>query len=315
MPQKVVVLLLALALLPSTVAVATARQATPAPQPRTLSEGAAADLLIEATLDQLDLPRTVDILALARVTLPPGVEATTGIGAHLFVVETGVLTAREYFHAPPPPPGSPPSSDVSTPYLPAGPYHEGDQFLVRSGVASPGGIANEGAIPAVALVVSLAVRNPDNPREILTGGAVVEPLAVASATLVEPLPAGGGVAPVSISISLVRASYEEGAGRGPGGELIDEAMIAIDEFIVETGARLLAVEAGALNVLIADPALLTPAGGAATQLPADARASLTPGDELFVLAPGRVATRNVARGPTSVLIVTIGPDPAATVQG
>src|SRR5688572_24885274 len=76
-PLSLAILLLPLALLLPAAAAATDRQATPA--------AVTTDQLVEATLGSLDLPRAVDTLALARVTLSPGATATALNGAHLFV--------------------------------------------------------------------------------------------------------------------------------------------------------------------------------------------------------------------------------------
>jgi hypothetical protein len=74
----------------------------------------------------------------------------------------------------------------------------------------------------------------------------------------------------------------------------------------DRGARLVVVEAGALNVRLGYPALYRPAGAAPQALHSDALVSLVPGDQLMVLAPGRIGTRNVARGESTVLILTVG---------
>lgn len=297
---RVVVLFLAFTLLPEVATAAVARQATPSPEQGALAEGVTADPLVEAALDWHGLPRGLNTLALARLTLPPGVETSAENGAHLFVVESGALTVQEYARAYPPPTGTPGPVHVEVPAGPPVTYRAGDQFLTLYDVASAPTIANEAAEPAVALVVSLAVRSPVSPGEFLTGGEVVEPLAVSGAARVgPPLLGAGDFGAEPISVALVRVSYERGA--------------TLD--IVEApAARLLVVESGALNVLVADPAFYAPVEGVGKPLPADARISLVPGDQLLVPAPGRVATRNVARGPSAVLIVSVGTAPAATVQ-
>ncbi|MGH2557417.1 MAG: hypothetical protein ACRDJH_00020 [Thermomicrobiales bacterium] len=293
------VLLLALNLLPPMVVAATARQATPSPAESTLPDEVTVDLLIEATLEWHTLPRALNTLALSRATLPPGAEATTLNGAHLFFVESGALTVQAHARAYGPPTGTPGPVHVDAAAGPPVTHRAGDQFLVSYDVASSPTIANEGAEPAVALVVSIAVRSPSSTGEPLTGGAVVEPLAVAGAARVgPPLLTAGKLGAAPISVALVRASYERGANFDIG----------------EPAARLLTVESGALNVLVADPAFYAPADAAGKPLPPDARVSLAPGDQLLAPAPGRISTRNVARGLSAVLIVTVGTAAAVTVQ-
>ncbi|MGH2531395.1 MAG: hypothetical protein ACRDJW_03715 [Thermomicrobiales bacterium] len=231
--------------------------------------------------------------------LPPGAEATAWTAAHLFFVESGTLTVQAHARAYLPPTGTPGPVHEEVPAGPPVTYDAGDQFLVFYDVASSPTIANHGAEPAVALVVTLAVTSRSSTREPLTGGAIVEPLAVAGVARVgPPLVTAGRLGAEPISVALVRASYERGANFDIG----------------EPAARLLAVESGALNVLVSDPAFYAPADAAGKPLPSDARVSLAPGDHLLVPAPGRISTQNVARGPIAVFIVTIGTAPAATVQ-
>jgi hypothetical protein len=303
-------------LLPATV-VATDRQATPGSAPASLPAGVAVARLIEATLDTLDLPANVDTLALARVTLSPGTTAKARLGAHLFVVEAGALTVQEFAHLPPPPSGTPDAS-VDVPVGSPVTHGAGDQFLVVSEVVAEPTIGNEGAEPAVALVVSLAATGSAGIEGSLTGWSAVEPLAGADATnvyldqlLAAAIASGRG----RLSVALDRVHFEEGAGRGPGGELVDEAMIDVGRIIADPGQRLIAVEAGAMNYLLVDPALFRRADEAPQQVPGMSRISQLPGDQLLVLNSGRMLTRNVARGPSTVLIVTIDDATPVSVQG
>jgi hypothetical protein len=222
-------------------------------------------------------------------------------GAHLFVVESGALTIKWYLGGDNPPPG--PGPDYVD--LPGGSsvYTVGDQLLVSYVETPPLMMTNEGTEAAVALVVALTATGGNPIGDSLTGEAVVEPLAVADAAQVgPPLSTAGEAGAERIAVSVVRVRYERGASV----DILD---------ILEPAAPLLAVEAGTLNVAVTDPALLTPAGGAPQQLPPDARVSLVPGDQLLVPAPGRMSIRNVGRGPSTVLIVTVGPAPASAVQG
>jgi hypothetical protein len=288
-PLSLAVLLLALSLLLPAAATATGRQATPGLDPGRSSGEATSDRLTEASLAGCDLPSEVDTLALARVTLPPGATATAVGGAHLFFVESGALTFRQSARADGPP--------VT--------YGAGDQFRVSYDVASPPAITNEGTGPAVALVVSLAVTGGNGIEESLTGWAAVELLAVADAASVAPLDPANWAPWQTIAVSLTRVSYERGASYD----------------IREPVARLLAIDSGAVNVVVAGPALYTPADDAAQSLPATARVSLTPGDQLLVPGNDRISTRNVARGPSAVLIVMVSwiytfvPVPVTDCQG
>ncbi|MGH2533244.1 MAG: hypothetical protein ACRDJW_13175 [Thermomicrobiales bacterium] len=296
MRRFLIVSVLAVALLPSPWAAAATRQATPRP------EGVTVDQIIEATLDWHTLPRAIDTLALVRATLPAGATAAALNGAHLVLVESGALTVQEFARAYVPPAGTPGPVHENVPAGPPVTHGAGDQFLVVDDGVSPPAITNAGTEPAIALVVSIAFTGGNRIGESLTGWTVVEPLAVADATGVgPPLFAAGRLDTAPISVALDRASYERAT--------------SLDFIWVESAARLFAVETGALNVLVIDPALYMPAVASPKQLPATSRVSLTRGDQLLVPAPGRIATRNVARGPSVVLIVTVGSAPETTVEG
>jgi hypothetical protein len=286
------------------------RQATPGPEPHPLPEGVTVDRLIDARLGASDLLAAVDTVALARVTLSPGATATAANGAHLFVVEDGAMTVQAYARAYLPPTGTPGPVHEDVPAGPPITYVAGDQFLVSYDVASSPSIANEGSEPAVALVVSLAATGDAGIEDSLTGWSAVELLAVEDAAdggLDPELFAAIVVGDVRLPVALDRVRYDDGAGRGPGGELVDEAMIDLGEIVTESGARLLVVEAGALNYLVGDPALLRRPGEAPQQVPASSRISQVSGEQVLVRYPGRMLTRNVGRGPSTVLIVTVGP--------
>jgi hypothetical protein len=316
-PPSIALLLLALGLLLPATAVAAERQTTPGSTALPLPAGVAVDRLIDATLDSLDLPANVETLALARVTLAPGATAKARVGVHLFIVEAGALTVQEYAHLPPPPSGTPEVS-VDVPVGSPVTHDAGDQFLVVSGVVAEPAIGNEGAEPAIALVVSLAATSGGDIEGFLTNWSAVEPIAVEDATNVyldQLLAAAVASGRGRLSVALDRVHYAEGAGRGPGGELVDEAMIDIGSVIADPGTRLIAVETGAMNYLVVDPALFRRAGEAPQQVPGRSRVSQLPGDQLLVLNSGRMLTRNVARGPSTVLIVTIADTTPVSVDG
>ena len=244
-----------------------------------LPAGVTADELGRAWLGRHDLPPNVDVLALVRVTLPPGATARAVNGAHLFLVEAGALT--DYWE------GLTLPGYVST---------AGDWFLIRHGETPPKVLVNEGTEPAVALVVSLAATGGTGVTEAFPGWEVVEPLAVADAASVSPslLEPDGSVAH-DIGVALLRASFEPEASA----DLLD---------ILDPAAYLLVGQTGALDVVAAVPVSFTPANGSLQQLPANEPVSLAPGDGLLVATPGRIATRNVAPEASSVLIVGVGPD-------
>jgi hypothetical protein len=271
-------------------------------------EGVTTERLIEETLGWQNLPITVDTVAVSRVTLAPGAEATAGNGAHLFVVESGTLTVQDFARAYGAPTGTPGPVHEDVPAGPGVAYGSGEQFAVATRGGIPPVIANAGSEPAVALVVSLAQTGGIGIDGSLPGWSTVEPLVVEDAALVGLFVAQAGLLGAEpLAVSLVRANYEDGAGRGPGRELIDdEAMIGVDGFITVSGARLLAVESGALNYIVLDPALHRRLDRDPAEVPAMARLSQIPGDQLLVVAPGRMLTRNVGRGPSAVLILTIG---------
>jgi hypothetical protein len=273
-------------------------------------EGVTTDRLIEQTLGWQNLPVTVDTVALTRVTLAPGAVATAGNGAHLFVVESGTLTVQDFMRAYVAPTGTPGPVHEDVPAGPAVTYAAGDRFAVASRGGIPPAITNEGSEPAVALVVSIAQTGNITIDGSLPGWSALEPLAVEDAARVGSfLVEAGRLSGSPIAVSLVRASYDEGAGKGPGGELIDEAMIGIDGLVAESGTRLLVVESGAMNYLVVDPSLHRRPGEPPNQRPGMVRLSQIPGDQVLVAAPGRMLTRNVGRGPSVLLIVTLGPVP------
>jgi hypothetical protein len=288
-----VVLLLVFGLLLPAVAAAAERQATLSSDPVPLAAGVRIDRLIESTLGPLDLPPTVNTLALARVTLRPGATARAYDGAHQFVVEAGVLTVQDQAHMPPPPPGTP-GVHQDVPVGPAVTHGAGEQFFVaHSGVYPPATITNEGEEEAVALMVSISITGGAGLAGLLTGWDVVEPLAVADAADVSlPMSEALGLDAEPFAVALDRVSYDRGA--------------TLDFIWVDSAGRLFAVESGALNVLAIDPAIYEAAGDGPKRLQATTRVSPLPGDLLFVPAPGRIATRNVERGPSTVLIVTVG---------
>jgi hypothetical protein len=307
-PLSLVVVLLAFGLLLPATAAATYRQATPGPDRSSLSEGVTVDRLIEATLDWIGLPMSVDTLALTRVTLSPGAEASALNGSHLVFVESGALTVQEYARIYPPPTGTPAPVHEDVPAGPPVTYGTGEQFLAYYDVVSPPSITNEGEEPAVALVVSVAATGGGSIADSLTGWAEVEPLAVEDAARMGPplFPAGGlGADP--LAVALERRTYERAEA--------DPSLPPPYENAEWRGARLIAVESGALNVRSGVPALYRPAGAAPQALPSGAQVSLVPGDQLLALAPGRIATRNVARGPSTALFVTVAAAATATSEG
>ena len=289
-PRSLAVLLLALGLLLPAPAKATERQATPGPDQEATSQGVTTDHLIESSLEQMDLPCSADTVALTRVTLSPEAAAEALNGAHLFVVEAGALTVQEWVHIPPPGPGTP---IPFWPFVAAGPpvtHETGDQFLVGADGPAPPTITNEGAEPAVALVVSIVASGGYGLGELLTGWTSVEPLIAEAPVRVDSLP---GTRP---HVSLVRVRYDRGASFDFD---LDHRLV------LGPTTRLLAVESGALNVQADHAAQYRPAGAAPQELPPNARVSLLPGDQLFVGVPGTIATHNVARGPSAALMITI----------
>jgi hypothetical protein len=246
----------------------------------TRPEGVAVDEVLGES--RIGLPPSVDALALTRIALPPGEAATAVDGSHLFIVESGELTVDEYIV-----PTDPPI------------YGVGERFDVRYDETSPA-ITNEGAEPAVALVISLVRLGGASIMESLPGWQRVDGLALVDPASVDPplLPTGGSDGGV-IAVALVRVAYSAGASA------------EIPE-ILTPAAHLLAVESGALDVQVADPALLTPAGGSAETLPSNTRVSLKPGDHLLVPGPGRVSTFNDAAGPASVLFLSLAAAAVAT---
>ncbi len=312
-PRSLAVLLLALGLLlPATLVAASDRQATPGSDRDAPPEGVTIDRLIETTMSLTDMGGPADTLALTRVTLSPGAQAAATNGAHLFVVEAGALTVQEYAYFPP--------TEEYIPLIPFGPvgspvtYQAGEQFRLTGTGPVPPEVTNAGTEPAVALVVSVVGSGGYGLDVLLTGWSAVEPLAVEDDGLDWLLTGAINVPSEHLSVALDRVHYEDGAGRGPEGDLVDEAMIDLGEVVAEPGARLLAVESGALNYLVGDPALHQRPGEPPTQTSASSRISQVPGEQVLVLAPGRMLTRNVGRGPSEVLILTVGHFAMYTVQ-
>ncbi len=244
----------------------------------TLPAGIVPDLLITtSSIGSNDLPPTVDTLALARVTLPPGATAAAENGAHYFLVEGGALTVRKFI-APGVelPGGSAPATAGGLTYV------DYDDTLDE---AAPPTITNEGTEPAVALVLSLAATGGAGLEAALTGWESVEVLAVAdTASLGPPFPAAGESVRGGIGLALVRVTYEP------------EVSVDLGE-VLEPATVLLVVESGGLDVQVSEAALLTPAGGPPESLPPETPMSIAPGDQLLVPSPGRATTQNVARDP------------------
>jgi hypothetical protein len=275
-------LLLALGLLRPAVAAATASQATPA--------AVATARLGEASLCGGHLPPAVDTLALARVTFAPGATATVAHGAHLFVVASGALTVETLLRAYVSPHGTPGPVHVDVPAGPPAAYAAGKRFVVAADAAPQTAIVNGARQPAVALVVSVADTAGAGIGASLTGFADVELLAVAAATVGAPLDPPGWSNTTAIGVSLTRVEYD------PGGR----------HDVLGPAGRLLAVDAGAVNARVDGAAWHAPADAPARVLPPTARVSLAPGDALLVPGPDPIATRNVARGPSALLVVTVG---------
>jgi hypothetical protein len=163
----------------------------------------------------------------------------------------------------------------------------GDWFLIGNEETPPKSITNEGTEPAVALVVSLAETGGAGVEVALPGWGTVEPLAVADAAGERsPLRAAGGAAGERIAVALVRVTYE----RAAGADLQDILVPATHQLYLESG-----------ELVVQD-----------LQNPDPMPAPLDPGGHLLVSAPGRMVTHNAARGPSTVLIVSVGPAPAAT---
>jgi hypothetical protein len=304
-------LLLALGLLASQVPLATARQATPNADPDAPLKGVTIDRLIEATLGPFELPRTVDTLALTGLIFLPGAEVTAANGMHLIFVEAGALTVQEYL-IPPPGGAGTPSPGVA----PAGPpvtYAAGESFLVSDVGAAPATVTNAGAEPVAALVVSLLV-SPSGAdgagiADALVGSAELFPLAVEAAARVgPPLSPRDGLDAEPIFVALERRTYEPAEANPslpPPFERGDPA------------ARLLASEAGTVEVRPRTDALYRPADGDPVALRPGTPVALGPGEQeqLLVLAPGGIAIRNVVDVPSVVLILSVGAAPSTTARG
>jgi hypothetical protein len=308
-----VMFLLTLCLLPPSVAAAAAQAATP--DPGTPPAGVTIDHLIASTLDRQDLRTGFNALLLERIILAPGATATVGVGAHLFVVEAGALTVAGQVQpraepavapctaAPPPPggsatPGQATGAPVEATPAPSVTHGAGEQFLVVADNASSPAITNEGAGPAAALVVSIAATGCNPTNQTVSGEAdVVVLVDTGVARVGQPLVTAGREGAEPIAVALDRVRYDRGARL----DLTDPA------------ARLLVGESGAVNVRVADPASYFRAAspGLLQPLPATARVSLVADDYVLLPAPGRVSTRNVARGPSEVLILTIATASAA----
>jgi hypothetical protein len=287
-------LLLALGLLlPATVVAVGDQQATPGPDRDASPEGVIIDRLIESPLEQTDLPCSAATVALTRITLPAGETTATPFGTHLFFVESGALTVQEY--APLPVIGTPEPWSEWEEIGPAGPpvtHEAGDQFLVTPPDGpQPPTITNEGTEPAVALVVSIADTAGHGQDGLWRDRVLlVEPLVAAAPVRVDALPGA------SLHVSLVRVRYDRGAS------------VDFDNkhtFPKGLSARLLAVESGVLNLQADHAAWYRPAGAALEELPPTTQVALATGDQLLVPGYGTIATRNVARGPSAALMITI----------
>jgi hypothetical protein len=287
---SLVVPLLAVGLLLPSIAAAAERQATPAPDQEASSQELTTDRLISSPLEQTDLPCSADTVALTRITLPPGQAAAAPFGTHLFFVESGALTVQEYVARPT---GEPMSEHGEI--VPAGPpvtHETGEQFLVTPPDGpQPATITSDGTESAVALVVSIADMAGQGQDGLWRDRSLlVEPLVAEAPVRVESVP---GTSP---HVSLVRVRYDRGASF----DFDTKHMWPSGLF-----AQLLTVESGALNAQADRAARYRPAGAAPQELPPSARVSLLPGDLLGVDGPGTIATRNVARGPSAALMITI----------
>ena len=307
-PAVLVALLLALGLLAPQVATATARQATPNADRDTPSEGVTIDRLMEATLGSFDLPLKVDALALTGLIFPPGAAVTAAKGTHLVFVEAGALTVQEYL-IPPPGGAGTPVLDV----VPAGPpvtYEAGESFLISDVGAAPATVSEARAEPAAALVVSLlvspSVTDGAGIADALAGTAEIFPLAIEAAARVgPPLYPRGMLDAEPILVALERRTYEPAEADpslSPPFERGDPA------------ARLLAGEAGTVEVRARTDALYRPADADPVALTSGTPVSLGPDDQLLVLAPGGIAIRNVVPVPSMVLIVSVGVAPSPPVH-
>ncbi len=249
------------------------------------------DHLIESSLEQMDLPCSADTVALTRVTLSPEAAAEALNGPHLFVVEAGALTVQEWVHIPP--------LVLVRPYLsgrssrPARPsrMRRAIEFLVGADGPAPPTITNEGAEPAVALVVSIVASGGYGLGELLTDWMSVEPLIAEAPVRVDSLP---GASP---HVSLVRVRYDRGASFDFD---LDHRLV------LGPTTRLLAVESGALNVQADHAAQYRPAGAAPQELLPESAGLTAAGRPAFVGVPGTIATRNVARGPSAALMTRSG---------
>jgi hypothetical protein len=309
MPRRIIVLLLALALLPPTVAAAAARQATPSPDQDAPTQGVTTDRLIEATLGPFDVPLAVDILALTGLIFPPGAAVTAAKGTHLIFVEAGALTVQKDLISPPGGAPTPVLDDIA-----AGPpvtYDAGESFLVSDVGAAPATVTNASAEPAaalvVSLVVSLSVTGGAGIAGALAGSAEVFPLAVEAAARVgPPLNPRGVLDAEPIVVALERRSYEPAEANPALSPPYERG---------EPAARLLAGEAGTVEVRARTDALYRPADANPVALTSGTPVALGPEDQLLVLAPGGIAIRNVVPVPSMVLIVSVGAAPSPPVHG
>ena len=264
------------------------------------SEGVTIDRLIEATLGPFDLPLTVETLALTGLIFPPGAAVTAAQGTHLVFVEAGSLTVQEYL-IPPPGGAGTPVIDV----VPAGPpvtYEAGESFLVSDVGAAPATVSEARAEPAAALVVSLldsrSVTDGAGIAGALAGSAEIFPLAVEAAARVgPPLNPRGVLDSEPILVGLERRTYEPAEA--------DLALVPPFER-GDPAARLLAGEAGTVEVRVRTDALYRPDAADPVALTSGTPVALGPDDQLLVLAPGGIAIRNVVPVSSMVLIESVG---------
>jgi hypothetical protein len=235
-----------------------------------------------ALLPGLRLPPPPLILAMARVTLPPGVDtgATTVAGARLIVAEQGVLTVRVVG------PDLPAAGPAPVGRIVSGPDNA---IRLRQGqaIALPAlavdGLGNDRQEPVVVLDAAVFPAVPPRPRSFIGGdGADVRMLAVAT---LERAP------DARVDFLLRRVALPAGAalppqfGEGIAVLWVEEGRVAVE---VAVGPVLLAVVAGRVGPTGSPrPAI----EGAQAFLPTGSSAAIPAGATLRVAATPASAAR------------------------
>jgi hypothetical protein len=243
------------------------------------------DRLIDSDIELLELPNGIDRVVVARWSLAPTTAPVLLPATSLVVVESGELTGhhamtmRVYGNTATP--GAAVHEDMVMEQTHT--YGPGEQFAVYSTYDLAVRVSNQGIMPVEGVIVSLLQERTRFPQD-----------SGISFTPIVDIADGPGLG--DYTVSLARLSYPDDA----------EHLVSIEN----NANAIVIIESGILNIQASATTLHHSAGSSVVEPFGDTER--IPGEHFNLLTgdwllsgPGTVATRNVERGPTTALVLTL----------